>query len=170
MVVGLNHHSTPVELREQFAFSDDSLDGALSRLVDTETIREGAILSTCNRVEVVARTPNLDAASEKICNFLAAEQQVTRSRFENYLYTHVNRDAVRQARVEARVRRPIVPCQDGTRIRAPYEIGAAFMIQTHKARIAEGPRVRIAVCGHCRRPRARCRSTRPARAGGARAA
>lgn len=95
MVVGLNHHATPVGLRELFAFSDESLDGALSRLVDTETIREGAILSTCNRVEVVARTPNLDAASEKICNFLAAEQQVTRSRFEDYLYTHVNRDAVR---------------------------------------------------------------------------
>ncbi len=95
MVVGLNHHATPVELREQFVFSDDALDGALARLVDTETIREGAILSTCNRVEIIARTPNLDTANEKIRNFLAAEKQVTRSHFEDYLYTHVNRDAVR---------------------------------------------------------------------------
>ncbi len=94
MVVGLNHHTTPVELREQLAFSDGALDASLPRLVDTETIREGAILSTCNRVEVVAHTPNLDAANEKICTFLAEEQRVALPRFAPYLYTHVNQEAV----------------------------------------------------------------------------
>ena len=94
MVVGLNHHATPVELREQLAFSEGALDGSLHRLVDAETIREGAIVSTCNRVEVVAHTPNLDAASEQIRAFLAEEQQVSLPSFEPYLYTHVNKDAV----------------------------------------------------------------------------
>ncbi len=94
MVVGLNHHTTPVELREQLAFSDGALDASLPRLVDTETIREGAILSTCNRVEVVAHTPNLEAANEKICAFLAEEQRVDLPHFAPYLYTHINQEAV----------------------------------------------------------------------------
>ena len=94
MVVGLNHHTTPVELREQLAFNDGALDASLPRLVDTQTIREGAILSTCNRVEVVAHTPNLDAANEKIRAFLAEEQRVALPRFAPYLYTHINQAAV----------------------------------------------------------------------------
>ena len=94
MLVGLNHHATPVELREQLAFNDGALDASLPRLVDTQTIREGAILSTCNRVEVVARTPNPDAANEKIRAFLAEEQRVSLLHFEPYLYTHINQEAV----------------------------------------------------------------------------
>ncbi len=94
MVVGLNHHSTPVELRERFAFSEGALEASLPRLVDTETIREGAILSTCNRVEVVAHTPNLEGANKKICAFLAEEQRVALPHFASYLYTHVNQEAV----------------------------------------------------------------------------
>ncbi len=94
MLVGLNHHATPVELREQLAFNEGALDASLPRLVDTETIREGVILSTCNRVEVVAHTPNLDAANEKIRAFLAEEQRVSLPRFEPYLYTHINQEAV----------------------------------------------------------------------------
>ena len=94
MIVGLNHHETPVELREQLAFSEGSLDGSLPRLVDTDTIREGAILSTCNRVEIVAHTPNLPTATERIRQFLAEEQRIDLPRFEPYLYTHVGRDAV----------------------------------------------------------------------------
>lgn len=94
MVVGLNHHATPVELREQLAFSDDAREGTLARLVDADVIREGAILSTCNRVEVVAHTPDPSAASAKIRRFIADEQRVALACFDPYVYIHRNRDAV----------------------------------------------------------------------------
>ncbi len=94
LLIGLNHRSAPVEVRERLAFSNSGLEAALPRLVDTETVREGAILSTCNRVEVIACTTNLDAANEKIKTFLAEEQQVARSLFENHLYTFIDKAAV----------------------------------------------------------------------------
>ncbi len=94
LLVGLNHHSAPVEVRERLAFSNGTLEPALHRLVDAETIREGAILSTCNRVEVIACTSNPDAADEKIKTLLAEERQVARSLFERHLYRHIGKDAV----------------------------------------------------------------------------
>jgi len=53
LIVGLNHRSAPVEVRERLAFSNGALEAALRRLVDAETVREGMILSTCNRVEII---------------------------------------------------------------------------------------------------------------------
>src|SRR5713101_6471966 len=94
LLVGLSHHSAPVEVRERLAFSNGTLESALRRLVDADTVREGAILSTCNRVEVIACATDLDTASEKIKTLLAEEQQVVRSLFEGHLYTHVGKDAV----------------------------------------------------------------------------
>jgi len=94
LLMGLNHRSAPVEVREQLAFSNSVLESALPRLVDSETVREGAILSTCNRVEVIACTTNPDAAAEKIKTFLAEEQRVARSLFEKHLYTLAGKEAV----------------------------------------------------------------------------
>lgn len=95
VVVGLNHHSTPVAVREKLAFSEGMLKDALSRLVDSHTINEGAIVSTCNRVEVVACAQNLPAASKHIKTFLAREQELPLQLFEDHLYTHTGKDAVR---------------------------------------------------------------------------
>ena len=54
LVVGLNHRTAPVEVREQLAFSPKLLNGSLQELVTLPSVDEGVILSTCNRVEVVA--------------------------------------------------------------------------------------------------------------------
>jgi glutamyl-tRNA reductase len=56
VVVGLSHHSAPVELREQFAFEDAQVPGALQELRETGVATEGVVLSTCNRVEIYAAT------------------------------------------------------------------------------------------------------------------
>ena len=58
LVVGLNHKTAPLELRERLHFPEDQLDGALERLAGLEGITEGMILSTCNRIEVYAGTPH----------------------------------------------------------------------------------------------------------------
>jgi glutamyl-tRNA reductase len=94
LLIGLNHHSAPVAIREQLAFDDERLEPALRRLVDTETIYEGAILSTCNRVEVVTCTANVSAAEEKIKTLIAEERQIPRTLFEPHLYAHIGKDAV----------------------------------------------------------------------------
>src|SRR5579872_2000278 len=54
VVIGLSHHSSPVSVRERFAFSDAALPGALEKLRRSGTVTEAVILSTCNRVEIYA--------------------------------------------------------------------------------------------------------------------
>ncbi|MGD1087991.1 MAG: glutamyl-tRNA reductase [Verrucomicrobiota bacterium] len=56
VVIGLSHHSSPVELRERFAFAKSKIPGALKSLRESGTADEAVILSTCNRVEIYAAT------------------------------------------------------------------------------------------------------------------
>ncbi len=57
VVAGLSHHTSPVELRERFAFAEADVPGALGRLRAAGIAAEAVILSTCNRVEIYAATP-----------------------------------------------------------------------------------------------------------------
>ncbi len=52
LVVGINHRTGPVELREKLAISQGEAKGFYSKLLDYQRVREALILSTCNRVEV----------------------------------------------------------------------------------------------------------------------
>jgi glutamyl-tRNA reductase len=56
IVIGLSHHTSPVELRERFAFADAKIPGALKSLRKSGIASEAVILSTCNRVEIYAAT------------------------------------------------------------------------------------------------------------------
>ncbi len=56
LIVGINHHSAPVSLREKVAFTPDQLGHALGDLVAHAGLQEAAILSTCNRTEIIAVT------------------------------------------------------------------------------------------------------------------
>ncbi len=57
VVIGLSHHSSPVVVRERFAFAEARIPAALQSLRDSGVALEAVILSTCNRVEVYAVTP-----------------------------------------------------------------------------------------------------------------
>ena len=56
VVIGLSHHSAPVELRERFAFAEAKIPDALKSLRESGVAGEAVILSTCNRVEIYAAT------------------------------------------------------------------------------------------------------------------
>ena len=56
VVIGLSHHTSPVELRERFAFAETKIPDALKNLRDSGIAAEAVILSTCNRVEIYAAT------------------------------------------------------------------------------------------------------------------
>ncbi|HEV7925502.1 MAG TPA: glutamyl-tRNA reductase [Verrucomicrobiae bacterium] len=54
LVIGLSHHSSPVTVRERFAFAEAAVPGALQELRASGLAQEAVILSTCNRVEIYA--------------------------------------------------------------------------------------------------------------------
>ncbi len=97
VLVGLNHKSAPVEVRERLAFSDDACTASLHALVDGEAICEALIVSTCNRVEVVATTGSVDGptGATRISNFLSDARNVPADFFHEHLYTHAEDEAVR---------------------------------------------------------------------------
>jgi len=71
VVLGLSHHSSPVELRERFVFAESKIPDALKSLRDSGAVAEAVILSTCNRVEIYAATPlTPDAAIHELKRFL----------------------------------------------------------------------------------------------------
>ena len=65
VVIGLSHHSSPVTVRERFAFAEPTIPAVLQKLRDDGLVDEAVILSTCNRVElyVVTRLPEGQAVS-----------------------------------------------------------------------------------------------------------
>jgi glutamyl-tRNA reductase len=56
IVLGLSHRSSPVTVRERFAFAEADIPAALQKLRDTGAVQEAVIISTCNRVEIYAAT------------------------------------------------------------------------------------------------------------------
>ncbi len=93
LLVGLNHKSAPLEIREQLAFDEQSCVGHLQHLTDGAVIREGLILSTCNRVEILIET-EFDGAFDKIVEFLACSKQIEPQFFAEHLYCYSGADAV----------------------------------------------------------------------------
>ena len=65
-LIGVNHRSAPVEVRERFAIPEKKLPEALQSLVQYPGVQEGLIISTCNRVEVLAGLKNGDRVQAKL--------------------------------------------------------------------------------------------------------
>ncbi len=62
VVIGLSHRSSPVQVRERFAFAEGRIPESLQRLRQQGIAQEAVILSTCNRVEIYASSPAEDGA------------------------------------------------------------------------------------------------------------
>ena len=69
LLLGMNHRTAPVEVRERFAVPD--LAPVLQKLANAQEIQEVVLVSTCNRVEVVATTHEPEAASLRLHDFFA---------------------------------------------------------------------------------------------------
>ena len=90
-IVGVSHKTAPVEVRERLAFNTDVLRSALTALVGRQEVREAIILSTCNRVEVMAESPDDRMIREFLCDF----HQITHDSVSKHLYTFKNAEAIR---------------------------------------------------------------------------
>ena len=71
LLLGMNHHSAPLEIRERFAVAETA--PLLRKLIDRPGIEEAVLLSTCNRVEVVVITKNPDAAQHLLLDFFSRD-------------------------------------------------------------------------------------------------
>jgi glutamyl-tRNA reductase len=91
-LIGVSHKTAPVELREQLAIPEKKLTDALEHLMGVPGVREGMILSTCNRVEVLAHTVN---GSIDLREFLKQHFDLQPSSYEPHLYEYREQDAVR---------------------------------------------------------------------------
>jgi glutamyl-tRNA reductase len=91
-LIGVNHKTAPVEVRERLAVPDRQLPDALQQLLRFPGVGEGMILSTCNRVEVLIQTTN---GSTDLRKFLAQYFGLEPTSYESHLYEYRQHDAVR---------------------------------------------------------------------------
>jgi glutamyl-tRNA reductase len=95
VLIGLNHKTAPVEIRERFNIVCLDSKGPLSDLAQNQALRESFYLSTCNRMEVLFTTPRLDEGISAVVGLLAEIYGQTRAALKPYLYTHIDQDAVK---------------------------------------------------------------------------
>lgn len=95
VLVGLSHSTAPVTTREQAAFSRDELHHALEQLAASQEISEALILSTCNRVEIVAEADNEQQGIAAVRDFLHRFHGLASGELNPFLYALESAVAVR---------------------------------------------------------------------------
>ncbi len=94
LVVGLNHKSAPVEIREKLAFDTNSISTALSMFLQKHQDAEAVILSTCNRVEIYISSLEDSIKVEDILSFLADFHKIEQNYLSQYMYHYKDDRAV----------------------------------------------------------------------------
>jgi len=87
VVIGLSHHTSRVEVREQFALTEAKIPEVLENLRKSGVADEAVILSTCNRVEIYAVTPAADSASLQAMRRFFADACAYRGPLNDEIYT-----------------------------------------------------------------------------------
>jgi glutamyl-tRNA reductase len=95
VLLGINHKTAPIELRECLAFSNEETLAALETFKASPAISEVMVISTCNRVEILVATGNKTKAEETAKTYLSASKKLPVAKFEQALYAHCGDEAVR---------------------------------------------------------------------------
>ena len=94
-LLGINHRTAPVEVRERMHIPESRLVQAVSDLIHREGIREGLILSTCNRVEVMTSAEDSVDAEPIIRQFLADHHRCELGPYQRFFYRYQQQEVVR---------------------------------------------------------------------------
>lgn len=94
VVVGSNHEYAPVDVREQLAFSGESLTRGLRRLRESVSVDEGLILSTCNRTEIYAVGGDPAKIRRNVFGFLSGYHHVPARVLEQASYVRSGDHAI----------------------------------------------------------------------------
>ncbi len=94
VVVGVNHRTAPVEIRERVAVSADALEASVRELKRSDVLAEVMLVATCNRVEVYVTGADADIVAMEARGFFARRGGAG---VERHLYVHRDDAAVRHA-------------------------------------------------------------------------
>ena len=94
-LIGMNHRSAPLDLRERACIPEDDVPEALKRILGSTTASEALILATCNRVEILARANDGGRLAQELRGFLARERGLDEPTIDRHVYVHEGLHAVR---------------------------------------------------------------------------
>lgn len=94
VLVGISHHTAPLELRERIGISRSMVPAVLDRLA-VEGCDDAVLLSTCNRTEVYAATSDPQSTGERVVHCLTEYRGVERQALDSALYVRTDADAAR---------------------------------------------------------------------------
>jgi glutamyl-tRNA reductase len=95
LVLGVSHHTSPIELRERLAIAPADLPAALAKLTALPAFGEGVLLSTCNRTEAYVTCRNLEEGHESLVAFLGSADGVDADALRPHVYLRSDGDAAR---------------------------------------------------------------------------
>lgn len=94
-IIGFNHKTASIGIREKLSFPKSSLEKALSSLKNNEIIEEGVILSTCNRIEIYALAKDNKKINGALTGFLEKFHKINMHDFKSHAYEFEDIDAIR---------------------------------------------------------------------------
>jgi len=94
-VWGLNHKTTPVELREKLSFSEEEAKKFLSLAREDKIIKELLVLSTCNRTEFYFLTSDIPSTQKDLNDFIFKVKNNYLIDIDNLTYTLTSKEAVK---------------------------------------------------------------------------
>ena len=95
ILVGMNHKTAPLEIRERLSFSCGDGVRPLEEILSAPAVKEALYLSTCNRVEVLARAEDMEEAIARVKAFILRHGNLDAAELEKCLYVYCGSDAVR---------------------------------------------------------------------------
>ena len=95
VVIGLNHKTADVDLREKLAFNGPKLEDGIRQIRELSGIKETVIVSTCNRVEIYLTVKDVEKAFESVKDFFVRFFEIRRESLDNALYLYHDMEAVR---------------------------------------------------------------------------
>ena len=90
-VLGVNHKSAPIDIREKLAFDKNSIPRALDDIKNIEGVNEVVLISTCNRTEIYTEN---DSDNSKIIKWLNSHQNETQD-CEPFMYSYYEEKAIK---------------------------------------------------------------------------
>ncbi len=149
-LLGLSHHTAPVELRERVDFGTTGAERALDALMGRAVCAEAVVLSTCNRSELYVACDDSDRARHELSAFLAEFHGVPADVLEPYLYALADADAARHLfRVAAGLDSLVVgepqilgQVKDAYAVAADRHVTGTLLNKLFHAAFAAGKRVR----------------------------
>ena len=95
IVVGMDHRTAPIDVRELVAFSEEEIRDVLAHIHADDTLSEAILLSTCNRTEFYGLSTDNGAAEMYIRNLIVEKKQIDLEAHPGYAYTLTRNESVR---------------------------------------------------------------------------